>query len=266
MKNKLFVLFVMASVLLIMVAFDYGDAFADAKARAERDSTDARAHAWVSNGPHQSTHEHGGPNSFVQAWAGSNNANGSHAEAVAIASNQGDSLYIFEHESKTIMPGDQGGAKFDSVVNEAEFACSLSAVIEQQAIIRTLGSGRAFPIEAGDDNIFRFAFTLTDDTGETCFWGEIVFGSYQLLTGGDYDTTGIVVTFFESDSVHVTVDRYDTVSFSGPADSLIMEGVLAGRAANVPTVTQWGLIILVALVVVSTIFIMLRKRKAAVPA
>ena len=266
MKNKLFLLLVMASVVLIMVAFDYGDAFADAKARAERDSTDAKAHAWVSNGQDQSTHQHGGLNSFSQAWAGSYNDNGSHAEAIAIASNQGDSLYIFEHESKTIMPGDQGEAKFDSVVNEAEFACSLSAVVSQQAIIRTLGSGRSFPIEAYDDNISRFEFTITDGTGATCFWGEIVFGSYGVLTGGDYDTTGIVVTLFQPDSVHFTVDRYDTVSFSGPADSLIMEGVLAGRAVNVPTVTQWGLIILVGLIVASAVVIMLRRRRAVVRA
>ena len=33
-----------------------------------------------------------------------------------------------------------------------------------------------------------------------------------------------------------------------------------------PTLTQWGLIILIALLVVSTVFVMLRRRKAAVPA
>ena len=100
-------------------------------------------------------------------------------------------------------------------------------------------------------------FSIRGTTG-TWDGGEIVvlpFGGppYYLNHGGhDWDTAFDVATAFQLDPDTEEVDA--------------IEAYPQQPRPQTPALTEWGLIILVALLIASTIFVMLRRRKAAVPA
>lgn len=264
MKNKLFLLLVMTSVMLALIVMDYGSALADANARAKKTSTYAKAKAQVKDGPRDEETVQGGENSTSQANAYSNNSRGSWASASAYASNMYGRLYEREYEKEHIMPRDWGNAKFDSVVAETDFACSLYAVSgqRQQAALWTGGSAKLFPVEAGGNNMSLFTLTVTDETEATCFLGEILVNSYGLSTKGVYEDNIGISSSVLGDTLFLTVDRVDPVTFSGSYDSLFLDSKLGGHTENVPTITEWGLIVLVALIMGSAAFVMVRRRRA----
>jgi hypothetical protein len=86
--------------------------------------------------------------------------------------------------------------------------------------------------------------------------GFTVAGSFHVA---DFDTGTIGNMKFAK------IDTTFSVPYSGNCDSLALTLDAPGEAQFVPSITQWGVIILVCLIVVSTVFILLRRRKA-VPA
>lgn len=73
-------------------------------------------------------------------------------------------------------------------------------------------------------------------------------------------------TSVSNDTLYVYIADTDTILCTVPRDSLMVSLEKTEFAVNVPTTTQWGMIILAGLIVASGVFIMLRRRKAEVPA
>jgi hypothetical protein len=268
MKKKILMILVMASVMFALIAMDYGSALAGANANAKKTSTYTKAKAQVKDGPKDEETTQGGENTTSQANAYSSNSNGSWASASAYASNMYGRLYEWEHEKEHIMPLDWGNAKFDSVVAETDFACSLYAVSgqRQQAALWTGGNAKLFPLEAGGNNISLFTLRVTDETEATCFFGEILVNSYGVSTKGVYEDNIGIASSILGDTMFLMVDRVDPVTYSGSYDSLLLDSKIGGHAENVPTTTEWGLAVLVALVIGSAVFVMTKRRRVRIPA
>jgi len=81
------------------------------------------------------------------------------------------------------------------------------------------------------------------------------------------DITG-TLTPYGSDSVVVTYNFSTNISYAGDINNLVVRLFTLGSGnyspSGTPTLTEWGLVILVALIVASAVFIMLRRRKVAV--
>lgn len=84
-------------------------------------------------------------------------------------------------------------------------------------------------------------------------------GSFQDEWITSYSAGGAALPGYEDVKI-----IYQTQDFSGTQLDLVW--VAQVRISEIPTFTQWGLIILVALLVASAVFVMLRRRKAAMPA
>jgi hypothetical protein len=106
------------------------------------------------------------------------------------------------------------------------------------------------------------------DAGDT-----IIFSIRNTQPAGNWDGGEIVVLpngappFYLNHGKHEWHTGFDVrVGLGVDTEDVDAIEAYPGWYQQTPTLTQWGLIILVALVVVSTIFVMLRRRKAAVPA
>jgi hypothetical protein len=88
----------------------------------------------------------------------------------------------------------------------------------------------------------------------------------KLWAGGSVGTIRADSTVVHPhDSLYVYYDWDTVVVYTGDSDSLMVGLYKTERTWNVPTTTQWGVIVLVGLIVASGVFIGLRRRKA-VPA
>ncbi len=104
----------------------------------------------------------------------------------------------------------------------------------------------------GDTIIFSIRAAGTWDGGEIVvlpFGGPAIFLYHDSHT---WNTVFPVATTFDLDPPTEEVDAIEAYPYNYPTQT--------------PTLTQWGLIILVGLLIASTVFIVLRRRKAAVPA
>jgi hypothetical protein len=101
-----------------------------------------------------------------------------------------------------------------------------------------------------------------------------IYYGYAYLTGspqGGYVLQGNVPGTVQQEGIwYVAVfDHDEAFTFEGDVNDLRVWVKTFGSAnlgPAVPTLTQWGAIILVALLIASAVFIMLRRRKATVPA
>ncbi|UCB52057.1 MAG: hypothetical protein JSV10_08715 [Candidatus Zixiibacteriota bacterium] len=266
MKSRLLLLLIMAVVMCAMIAADYGTSFAYAKAKASSNRTYARTTAEVEGGPFDEDQmEQTGANTTSTASAFSSNARGSWAQAQATATNIGR-LYEYEHERRHLMPGDWGSTKGDSLVSEIAFECTLSVVAPQQAVLRTVGTAKLFPMAGSGENASVYRVAVTDSTQATCFVGAIIVDGASVQTSGDYQDDVGIATQVVADTFFVTVDRPDTMAFAGSDTLLELSSTLTGHSSGppIPTTTEWGLIVLVTLLALSAVFIWLRKRRVSV--
>jgi len=103
------------------------------------------------------------------------------------------------------------------------------------------------------------------------FWGPNcgnIYNSYQWsdslpsgLSAGD--TLRLKQTY---PSVYNLKAHVDSLKGSQGVDSLRVYLTLLEQNPSIPTITQWGFIVLVVLLITSAIFILLKRRKATVPA
>jgi hypothetical protein len=266
MKSRFLLLLLIAAVMCAMIAADYGTSFAYTRAKASSNKTYAKATAEVENGPYDEDEmDQTGANTTSSANAYSSNARGSWAQANASAGNTGR-LWEFERERRHLMPGDWGSTKGDSLVSEIAFECTLSVVAAQQAVLRTVGTVKLFPLEGGGENSSLYKVTVTDETETTCFEGEIILDGSAVQTSGGYEDNSGISSFILADTFFVTVDRPDTIAFAGSDTLLVLGSMLTGHSAGlpIPTITEWGLIILVALLLASAVFVFLRRKKVMV--
>lgn len=266
MRNRVSSSLVMLSVVLLVVAGFCGDAFASATAKARCRSTFARAVAQVKNGPYDEHTDQGGWWSTSEATAYSNNPNGSWAYAYARAKH---CRRVWTTGSSHIMPRDWGswglaeGEFADSIVIEHDIACSTYTIggPPDEAVICTYGNMRLFPRWVADATWSHFELTATDETGATRFWGKISLVPTGVFAEGDYDTTAFDVTIL-GDTIFATIDHHYPLVYAGSIDSLEVEAVMHGKATEIPTLTEWGLIIFGVVLLGFITWVFLKRRKA----
>jgi len=103
---------------------------------------------------------------------------------------------------------------------------------------------------SGDAIIFSIRKAANWDGGEIVVMQWAVAQASFLNHGRHLWNTGFDVTLFGVDNEEVDA----------------VEAFAGGPHTQTPTLTQWGLVILVALLIASTVFVLLKRRKAAVPA
>ena len=137
----------------------------------------------------------------------------------------------------------------------------------------------------GEDDVVDLDALMVWDTDEFGTWSNgdtIIFSIRDTRPAGNFDGGEIVVkpwggpAFFLDHGIPPgqPVKLWNTafnVAAAFGVDTDEVDAIEAFRGgswppAQTPTLTQWGLIILVALLVVSTVLVILRRRKAAVPA
>jgi hypothetical protein len=110
-----------------------------------------------------------------------------------------------------------------------------------------------------------FRIKLLEKPNNVLFNGRAnLIGAVGFTVEDDFLVTDFVVTTVGDArfaKIHKTFSIPDTVN----CDNLVLTLDAPGEAQFVPTTTQWGVIILIGLIVASGVFIMLRRRKA-VPA
>jgi hypothetical protein len=160
----------------------------------------------------------------------------------------------------------------------------LDSIGDKKYSFRTQGEMKFYPRSAADKTwahaevrVYTHGVIDSTDTtnpwpsaDRTLFWGKIIIGPGGFFLEGGYASKSSA--FHDSlingtDTLLVSFDVHDTITYDGsPTDSLYLGIRTPDRATNVPTTTQWGVYILMGLIVASGVFIMLRRRKAAVPA
>lgn len=270
MKKKLFLLLTIAPVVLMVEASDYNNAFATVRCHGNYARTYAFADAKVKDGPYDWEEDQGGPLYNAEAEAYSQHIEGSDTSWVDTYAKQwwyGKFRLRVKGHVYDWGYGKSGDSKeFEGPITlEDDIACSTFVIgVQDTAVIWTYGNIMLFPRQASSGNWTNFELTVTDDSQSTCFWGKISLDPTGLVTVGDYQGLKGITDNSSGDTFLFTVDRYDTVSFAGPADSLKLDGVMHCRSVSVPTTTQWGLFVLGALMVASAVHVMLRRKKAGV--
>ena len=254
----------MISVAILVVAWDCSESQATARSTAGLVWTSVQAATNCNNGNvcNQAAAGLGNNNVFCQ----SQNANGTWVKAsarawvpwrVAVAVNMQVKWPDWAWgKEETKMPNP------DVVIGDSIEVVANYIPGPPRVAIHIKGNAKSYPTWCGN-NWSKFEVAAYEKhTNDTCFagWAQLVGNAGPSGTiPTDWDTT-------INDTIFVTYDYYDTVSYSGIGDSLMIEIIKRERGWNVPTTTQWGIIILVVLIVSSAVFIGLRRRRAAVPA
>jgi hypothetical protein len=120
---------------------------------------------------------------------------------------------------------------------------------------------------------FELIIYIADADSDTVIEDTLHYGKAD-LSGSDLTASGFLSTddFTEVSANEITtasidVQKYFTISSDLDSSIVVfLGGHCRAGYCQVPSLTQWGLIILVALLIGSAVFIMLRRRKAVVPA
>jgi hypothetical protein len=110
---------------------------------------------------------------------------------------------------------------------------------------------------------------VPDGYGKIHLFGGPANAPDRVVCEGFISTDDINVVQLTDDTTRVTINHTFPIEFVGDADSLCIKvdkKDVSWRPFATPATTQWGIIILVVLIVSSGVFIMLRRRKAALPA
>lgn len=119
---------------------------------------------------------------------------------------------------------------------------------------------------------------MTWDTPPYGEWGpgdSIIFSIRNTKPTGNWDGGEIVVKLFDvaggsflNHGGHLWNTAFTVAAKFGVDTEEIdaIEAFSGGPHSQTPTLTGWGLIILIALLIASTVFILLRRRKPVVPA
>ena len=268
MKSKLSILLVTVAMIIAMIAFDVNDACAFAGAHSfvlwcdaytgctctgcnvcfdvQADVDSCASACTCKNAPEGPTYF------YCYAWAYRHGKCGGKVEA-------------------EVAWGDYGYGKgeklADTVIIKDTVDCQITHISGNNYELNTKGEMKLFPAAAAGGSWVHLDVSVYEGGNEDNrpFWGRIILAPSGPFAEGDYDASEF------SDSVVagtllVSFDVYDTLGYTGITDSLALHVRTLDRATNVPTTTQWGLIILVALLIASTVFVMLRRRKAVVRA
>jgi hypothetical protein len=161
------------------------------------------------------------------------------------------------------------GAQPDlNVVVEDTVECQLTLISGTTYELSTKGRMKCYPAGAADETWAYEEVSIYEEGNDSNspFYGKIVLVPFRYHALGGYANDTSFHDSIVSDTLILTFDARDTVTYTGDPDKLTLRAVAHKRGANVPTTTEWGVIALVALLVSSAVFIMLRKKKASVAA
>ncbi len=267
MKNRFFSLLAFMSVMLAVIAVDYGSAFAHARASAKKDSCESLSAAHVRNGPVGFMRQTCGELCTTYAIAGSSNDNGSQAAGIAYAYNT-PRLATSTYELLYLAPGDWGWAKgeqpSDTLVVEDSLRCEIQLLSGDSYELRSEGDMKLYPRSIARETWAHLEATVYEagNQDNVAFWGKISLTASGPHSEGDYDPSELD-SWSNGDTLFVSIDVLDTLVYTGDPDSLTLDLSASGRATQVPITTPWGVVILVALIVTSAVYVTLRKRRKA---
>jgi hypothetical protein len=267
MKNRSFLLLMVISVMLAVIAMDYGSAFAHARATAKKDSCESLSAAHVRNGPVGFMRQTCGELCTTYAIAGSSNDNGSQAAGIAYAYNT-PRLATSTYELLYLAPGDWGWAKgeqpSDTLVVEDSLTCEIQLLSGDSYELRSEGDMKLYPRSIARETWAHLEATVYEagNQDNVAFWGKISLTASGPHSEGDYDPSELD-SWSNGDTLFVSIDVLDTLVYTGDPDSLTLDLSASGRATQVPITTPWGVVILVALIITSAVYITLRKRRKA---
>jgi hypothetical protein len=275
MRNKILVFWLMMAVVGFMIGFDYGQAHADARAGvgpADWAHAGAYAHAFVSHGGNSCVDLDDGqtpPNRH--AFCTSTNGHGSSGDVEANTWSSGNGWILAERVEGRVQPGDcfffgklepkfRGeGFVLDTIRLEVDISIAGKLIRRVTGLIKLhpskwSASVQLFDLKAGnlDESIMCF-----DNHGWFDGSAVTIYGNPQIIP-----TTNILA----GDTLEVTFSETDTIVCSIPHDEISILLEKWGFMNNAPTITQWGLVVLVGLIVASAVFIMLRRRRASAAA
>jgi hypothetical protein len=274
MKRILLILVLTLAVTFVSNALDYEEAGAVTKARSEMNWTESMAATNCRDCTPCRDDETGDQNTSAECTSGPNARNTivwAYAEA-----RKGMPYWVFVHDTIRAAYSDwawaKGGPKDPGYVHiqdslHANVMCypGSPTVIDLQI----MGFMRICPEWCSNARTWFKVRLWEKHTNHMCFDGEarLTGGHLPRLTcTGDISTTDFTVTTL-GDTTWARINKlYSFYCDDVNCDSLALELTEYKRAYYVPTVTQWGIIVLVALLIVSAVFVMLKRRKAMVPA
>jgi hypothetical protein len=282
MKNKFFVILSIIALVAIVVALDYGDAQAVTKAKST--TTEGWAQAWcVCHCPEEDRD--------------GETQSGGTVEASAECNIPDPACHILDHafgwkaNPEGAPPDPWKVAVFDSMAISK--LCLWGYGKGDKALVYIMDSAHVVmdysPFTDSLD-IEVYAFLLLDDFTDRAqnklsveikkdnvppaeWWGAIEllqsddpidWREHVVITGNWADDWDGQIT--GDGCLRCSVHVYDAIPFEGDFADWTVSASALKRVTTVPTMTQWGVIILAALIVASAVYIMVRRRRATVPA
>lgn len=269
MKSRLFTLLVIAGAILAMSVLNYQEASASAKGRVNPLAAYAEADCNCNGCTGQKQENAGAPPQTASAVCSNTNGTTISEHAIANATAAPPFWQVDVQELGKFAWEDYGHGKGEEkvafVILTDTTTVQIQNVIGNLYKIWTKGKMTMYPDGLTDAwiNVLVKVYSSTNPATP------IRSGEIRLTPGQK-----VVSGFFHPDSFYYVRGVTDTLRYSdtdtftyiGDINNLILEASCPLRGSNVPTTTQWGVCILVGLIVTSGVFIMLRRKKAAVPA
>jgi hypothetical protein len=274
MNGKLITFFVAVIGLLAVTALNCQDVMATARATVTPLWSHVKAEAkWGNSGGSAGDFEEWTcpphtPDPPCYAFATRGDPPGTRSRAHALAW-RGQQPKAAVSSFLKVLPGDWAHAKgFDSLTVSDTVDCSIRHLSGSSYRLRAKGLIRVFPAGAPMQLDWADIELRVHENGgeESSFWGAIALTGYGSSPRGDFIGWTLHDSLLADGSRQVSFDDSVTLTYTGVQDSLVLDLLAKDFAANVPTMTQWGIVILVALIMGSAVFIMVRRRRAAVPA
>jgi hypothetical protein len=271
MKNRIFAFLLIVALAGFMVGLDYNQAHARAEAGIGAAWANPGAHAWTNcnGGTPCAMHDAGATPPNRNAFCLSNNANGTSVESEANTATITEGWKLDVRVHALVKPDDwawgKGSPKFlvDAFARDT-IQVEVDTTVPEKLIRTVTGRIILYPSRWGESWL---NFTLKAGNSDQTV---MCFDNY-----GSFNASGLYIigtppiswtTYISNDTLYATIADVDTIDCAIPPSQLSIFLQKKERITNVPTTTQWGIILLVGLIVASGVFIMLRRRKAAVPA
>lgn len=282
MKSKVFMLLVMATVGIAAIALNYQNASASARCRVIMANAETMAAAGCKNcdcvplgGLDQ---DQGVPPQTSSVMCGPNN-NNTWASAKATASR--------------ILPTEPGGPEWKAVIEKqdiihwqdwawgkGEKQSILVVTAFDSVMITRLGPGvytlhhqGTWTIFLPPDNNAPNAWISeivkvypVGDPNNPLFSGTITLNGGRETVTGDYLPGGPPSFVYDTVPGELHIDFWTNFVYGGDINDLVLFVWGPDRGANVPTTTFWGILVLVALIVASGVFVMVKRRRVTATA
>jgi hypothetical protein len=268
MKRTTFMLSVMVTAVIAITALSYQDATASARGICRVDSAFTMAACNCKNCNLDTDNDSGFPPQHSTAQCG--NTNNTLVTAWVEASTPSSTWRVVLSKYGRFYQEDWGWGKgevpTDTVVLSDHDTVTISLVARSTYRINTNGRMTMLPGETANAWIRDIIKVYEKgQEGTPLFSGSITMLPGRYITTGDYYGDP-EFTYTPGNPAVLTFHHAEDFYYTGEPSNLVLDVWGPDRGSNVPTITQWGVIVLVALIVASAIYIMLRRRRATVPA